>query len=106
MTEEAKAEDLVGDLREAFASRIRESARDLPAHQALQLADTLCSVWLDRLAGMRVTHRAKPPVDAERIAEDWARGLSVEEIVSKHRCSRATAYRSHPSKRKQAANTR
>lgn len=103
MAEDVKADEVVEDLRSAFMVAIRDALRELPAHHALQLADGLCTVWLDRLAGLRVTHGAKPAVDGEAITEDWRRGLSLREIVHKHRCSRATAYRHHPSKARQPA---
>lgn len=98
MAEETKAEEVAAELRDAFALRIRDAAPDLPAHQALQLADALCVVQTDVLAGRRVTYRARPPIDGEAITEDWRRGKSLDEIMRDHRCSRTTAYRLHPSK--------
>jgi len=98
MAEDVKANDLVDGLRNAFLASIRDTLRELPAHQALQLADGLCTVWLERLAGLRVTVSAKPAVDSEAITEDWRRGLTLREVMAKHRCSKATAYRHHPCK--------
>lgn len=96
MTTDTKAEELVDELRQAFEGQIRDSLRSLPPHMALQLADALCTVWLDTIAGLRISAKAKPKVDGEAIAEDWARGLSAVEIRHKHGCSRATAYNYHP----------
>lgn len=101
MAEDAKAEELIDDLRIAFTASIRAALREVPAHQALQLADGLCTVWLETLAGLRVTYSAKPQVDGAAITEDWRRGLSRREIIEKHRCSKATAYRYHPQKIKE-----
>lgn len=96
MADDVKANEMVAELRAAFAGSIREVLREVPAHQALQLADGLCAIWLDRLAGLRVTHPAKPAVDGAAIAEDWRRGSSLRQIMRDHRCSKATAYRYHP----------
>jgi len=96
MAKDATAEELVESLRAAFCETIRAALVALPAHEALQLADAVCTTWLDRLQGLRVTHRERPKIDAKALAEDWARGLSVTEIAHKHKCSRATAYRLHP----------
>ena len=98
MADDAKAEEMLGQLRDAFNARIRDTVRDLPPHQALQLADALCSVQIDLLAGMRVQYRAKPEFDAEAVIESWRRGKTVAEIMKAHGISRATAYRLHPTK--------
>lgn len=98
MADDAKAEEVLDQLRESFATRIRDVARDLPAHQALQLADSLCRVQLDLLAGMRVHYKAKPVVDGLAIAESWARGKSLREVMHDHGCSKVTAYKYHPTK--------
>lgn len=98
MADDAKAEEMLGQLRDAFSARIRDTVRDLPPHQALQLADALCSVQIDLLAGMRVQYRAKPEFDAEAVIESWRRGKTVAEIMKAHGISRATAYRLHPTK--------
>lgn len=99
MSDDVKADEMAARLAEAFASTIRTAVAGLPAHQALQLADTLCSVQLDVLAGLRVSYRAKPAVDAEAVTEDWRRGLPVQEITKRHGISRSAAYKLHPSKR-------
>lgn len=98
MADDAKAEEMLGQLRDAFNARIRDTVRDLPPHQALQLADALCSVQIDLLAGMRVHYKAKPAVDGEAIAEDWRRGKVLAEIMRDHDCSKVTAYKYHPVK--------
>jgi hypothetical protein len=98
MANDAKAEETISSVRDAFSSAIREAIADFPAHQALQLADRLCTVQLELLAGMRVTYRRAPDVDGEAIAEDWRRGLSIGEITLKHGVSRPTAYKYHPNK--------
>jgi hypothetical protein len=103
MRDEAKAEEMVDQLREAFAQNIRTAMTGLPAHQALQLADTLCAVQLELLAGLRVSYRAREPIDGEAIAESWRRGLSLREVIAAHGCSRPTAYKYHPGKRTKRA---
>ncbi len=99
MAEDVKAEELVTVLRESFEAKIRGALAWLPAHEALQLADALCAQQMDTLAGRRVTYKAARTVDAETIAEDWRRGLSLAEIIRKHRISRSAAYKHHPNKR-------
>ncbi len=103
MADDAKAEEMLDKLRDAFHSRIRTAVRELPAHQALQLADGLCAVQLDVLEGLRVSYKARPRVDAEAIAEDWRRGENLQDIMRKHDCSRATAYKFHPGTQKRRA---
>lgn len=98
MADDAKADDLVEQLRETFAASIRRAVADLPAHQALQLADTLCNVQLDVLAGLRVSYRAAPKVDGDAVAEDWMRGATLREIMRKHGITKPTAYKYHPTK--------
>lgn len=98
MTEDVKIDEMAAQLYEAFGKTIQQAVVGLPAHQALQLADTLCAVQLDVLAGLRVSYKAKPTVDGEAIAEDWRRGLTVQEITKKHGVSRSAAYKHHPSK--------
>ena len=102
MADDAKADDLVDQLRDSFATSIRKTVTDLPAHQALQLADSLCRVQLDVLAGLRVSYKAAPKVDGDAIAEDWMRGLSLREITQKHRITKPTAYKYHPNKARRA----
>lgn len=96
MSGDTKGDDVVEQLREAYATSIRAAVADLPAHQALQLADTLCSVQLEVLAGLRVSYKARRVWDGEAITEDWRRGLTLAEIMKKHECSRAAAYKYHP----------
>lgn len=98
MAEDAKADEMTGTLRSSFAESIRNGVPGIPAHHALQLADVLCTVQADVMAGLRVTYRAKPEIDGEAITEDWRRGLSIGEIVGKHKVSRSAAYKLHPSK--------
>lgn len=95
MADDAKAEEMIDRLRDTFAQRIRDSVADLPPQQALQLADALCYVQLEVLAGMRVHYRARA-IDGEAIAEDWRRGLTLQEITRKHAVSRSAAYKYHP----------
>lgn len=103
MADDAKAEEILDQLRDAFHARIRDAVRDLPAHHALQLADGLCAVQLDVLEGLRVSYKARPRVDADAIAEDWRRGENLQEIMRKHDCSRVTAYKYHPNKQQRRA---
>lgn len=98
MSDDAKADEMLEQLREAFAQNIRQAVTDLPAHQALQLADALCTVQLDVLAGLRVSYRAREPIDGAAIAEAWAQGRSLREVMDAHKCSKVTAYKYHPTK--------
>lgn len=105
MAEDVKADELVDQLRDSFNQKLRDEIKDLPAHQALQLADALALVQLDVLAGMRVSYKAAPKVDVGAVAADWMRGMSITELCQKHNISKATAYRLHPAggRRKQSA---
>ncbi len=105
MADDIKADELIDPLRDSYAKSIREMEPGIPAHSALQLADTLLTVQMDVLAGKRVSYKAKPAIDGEAIAESWRRGLPVEEVMRTHGCSRSAAYKHHPSKlmRKQAS---
>lgn len=96
MSGDTKGDEIVAQLRDAYADSIRSAVADLPAHQALQLADTLCSVQLEVLAGLRVTYKVRPSWDGDAIKEDWRRGLTLAEIMKKHECSRTAAYKYHP----------
>lgn len=98
MSDDAKADELVDKLRDAFARNLRTAVADLPAHQALQLADALCAVQLDVLAGLRVSYRSRDPIDGAAIAEAWARGKTLRDITSEFKVSKPTAYKYHPAK--------
>ncbi len=98
MSDDAKADEMVDQLREAFARNLCTAMAGLPAHQALQLADTLCAVQLDVLAGLRVSYRARDPIDGAAIAEAWAQGKALREIMRDFKCSKVTAYKYHPTK--------
>lgn len=102
MADDAKADEMLDQLRDSFARQIRQVAIDLPPHQALQLADALCAVQLEVLAGLRVLYRAPPKVDGESITEAWRRGRSLSEITREFKVSKVTAYKYHPDKRRQA----
>jgi len=102
VTTEAKAEEMIEVLRGAFVATIATSLSTLPPHDALKLASSLCTTWLETLRGLRVTHRAKPPIDPAAVAEDWLAGTPPAEIQRKHQCSLATAYRYHPARRNAA----
>lgn len=103
MADDAKAEEFLDQLRDSFARNIRTAVADLPPHQALQLADALCAVQLDVLAGLRVSYKARPHVDGEAIAEDWRRGRVLAEIMRDHSCSKVTAYKYHPNRQPRRA---
>ncbi len=98
MADDAKADEMLDQLRDSFARQIRQAVVTLPPHQALQLADALCTVQMDVLAGLRVHYRARAVVDGESIAEDWRRGKSLAEIMHDHKVSRSAAYKFHPNK--------
>jgi hypothetical protein len=104
MSDDAKADELIDQLRDAFARNLRTAVADLPAHQALQLADALCAVQLDVLAGLRVSYRSRDPIDGDAIADAWAQGKQLREIMREHKCSKATAYNYHPTKNKRVVN--
>lgn len=106
MAEDVKADELVDQLRDEFNRKLRAEVSDLPAHQALQLADALAIVQLDVCAGLRVTYKAPPKFDADAVAEDWARGLSIGEITRKHKITKPTAYKHHPGKPRKAGRGR
>lgn len=99
MADDVKADDFTDELRRRFAQSISRGVGGIPAHHALQLADVLCMVQADVLAGKRVTFKVQPECDGEAIAEDWHCGLSLAEIMRKHGISKATAYRHHPNRR-------
>lgn len=99
MSERVRADDVVSQLRDAFAKGIAEILVGTPPSHALQAADHLCGIWRTVLAGVDVAMPARPKVDGPGIAEDWHRGLSVVEITLKHACSRRTAYNYHPNRR-------
>lgn len=98
MANDAKAEEILDQVRDAFALSIRQALAEVPAHRALQVADHLCRVQCAVLAGLRVSYRKSAEVDGAAIADSWARGLSLGEVTERHGCSRATAYRFHPNK--------
>lgn len=93
---DAKADELLDQLRDEFTRQIRQAIAELPGHQALQMADALCRIQLEVMSGLRVSYRKQSGPDGDAISEDWANGLSPAEIQRKHRVSRATAYRYHP----------
>lgn len=103
MTDKVKAIELLEPMRELFAEQIRKTLAGTPGHEAFQCADALCRVWLEELRGLLVDGGAVRAIDHDAIAADWSAGRSVEEIISRHGCSRATAYNHHPSKRRRAA---
>ena len=98
MAIDAKAEEMLDEIRDAFAAAIRQAMTGVPAYQALQLADHLCGVQLEVLAGLRISYRAAPKIDAEAIAEDWRMGMKAPEIMRRHNCSKAAVYKYHPAK--------
>jgi len=98
MAEDIKADDLLDQLRDSYVASIRAAEPGIPAHSALQIADMLVRVQLDVFAGKRVRYRSKAEFNGAAVAEDWARGLPVQEIMRKHGCSRSAAYKHHPSR--------
>lgn len=96
MAEDVKADDYLEQLRDQFTTQIRDALRDLPPHEAFQLADGLCTVQLNLLAGLRVSYKAAARVDGQAVAEDWRKGLTLKEVMQKHGISRTHAYRLHP----------
>ena len=106
MSDDVKADEVATQLYEAFGKTIQQAVAGLPAHQALQLADTLCAVQQDVLAGLRVTYRAREPIDGAAIGEAWARGASLREIMRDFGCSKVTAYKYHPAKARKRVSAR
>ena len=98
MADDIKADELVDQLRDSYAASIRSAEPGIPAHTAFQLADILVSVQLDLMAGKRVSYRARAEVNGDAIAEEWRRGVPIQEIMQTYRCSRSTAYKYHPSR--------
>jgi hypothetical protein len=80
MADDIKVDELVDQIRESYAASIRIAEPGIPAHAALQLADTLVAVQMD-----------------------WRRGKPLQEIMRDHGCSRAAAYKYHPSKMQRRA---
>lgn len=105
MPEDIRAEDMVEQLRTSFAERIRGVVSDLPAHQALQLADALCAVQCELLAGMRIAYRASQAVDGQAIAEAWRQGKPLAEIRREFGISKSTAYKHHPNRNAKRVRT-
>lgn len=103
MADDVKADDLVDQLRDQFSTQIRNTFRDVPAVEALQLAATLCDVQREMLAGLRVTYKARPAIDGDAITESWRRGLTLKDIMKAHGCSRAAAYKYHPNQQERPA---
>lgn len=95
MSIDVKADDVVQELRVAFAASIRELLTGTPSATAFQAADALCEVWKETLAGMRVNMPAER-VDPVAIAADWRAGRPLAEVMARNSCSRTTAYRYHP----------
>lgn len=95
-----KIEEETEALRAEFAKALHFAISGLPSAQAFQAADHLCVILQSHLSGHRVTFPAQPKYDGDAIAEDWRSGLSIDAIMQKHGCSRATAYQHHPTKRK------
>ena len=100
MSIDMKADDVVNELRAAFAAGIRDTITGVPAAQALQAADALCELWKVTLAGMRITMPTLK-FDADAVRADWVAGLSVVEIMRRHGCSRSSAYQYHPRRMKE-----
>ncbi|MBN4937319.1 hypothetical protein JY409_04585 [Stenotrophomonas maltophilia] len=98
MAEDIKADELLDQLRESYVASIRAAEPGIPAHAALQIADMLVTVQMDVFAGKRVRYRSKAEFNGAAIAEDWARGMPVQEIMRKHNCSRSAAYKYHPAR--------
>lgn len=96
MADDVRAEEFREQLRETFAARIRSAAPDLPPAQALQLADALVTTQMDVLAAKRVTYRSPEPTGGSEITDSWNEGMKIGEIMARHSCSKATAYRWHP----------
>lgn len=102
MADDIKADELIDQLRDSYASSIRSAEPGIPAHAAFQLADILVTVQMDVMAGKRVSYRARAEVNGDAIAEEWRRGVPVQEIMRTYRCSRSTAYKYHPARMKLA----
>ncbi len=99
-----KIEEEAEALRAVLARAVHFVMSGVPAHQGLQAADRVLIELCQHFAGARVTFPAAPKYDGAAIAADWAAGLSLEEIMRKHDCSRSTAYGYHPNgKGKRAA---
>lgn len=98
MSERTKAEDHLDELRRAFQRGICEVLTGTPPAHAFQAADKLCEIWKELLAGCVVSMPALPRYNTDAITADWHVGLSIDQIVEKHQCSRKTAYRYHPAK--------
>ncbi len=98
MADDVKADDYTDALRKRFAQSISKGVAGIPAHHALQLADVLCTVQADVLAGKRVSFKAAAKVDGDGITDAWQRGLSLGEVMRQFQVSQSTAYKYHPNR--------
>lgn len=86
-------EEMIDQLRAAYAAQISTVMRELPAHMALQLADDLCRVQVETLAGLRIAYRPARKVDEEAVISSWRRGSAIPSLMREFDISRATVYR-------------
>ncbi|TWG93592.1 hypothetical protein L599_001200000520 [Luteimonas sp. J16] len=98
MAKDANADELVDQLRDQFNKQIQDTIRGLPPYQSLQLADSLCRIQLDVLAGTRVLFKAKRKVDREAVIEAWRKGATIETLMRDFNISQSYAYEILPAK--------
>jgi hypothetical protein len=106
MSDDAHLDEVMDQLETAFGVVIRDCFGSLPPMLARYTATRLCETLRDELRGMRVTVPARNRVDAEAILRDWRDGLGLHQVMERNACSRATAYRYHPSRYPQAADSK
>lgn len=101
MSDDAHVHEVVQQLQEAFGEVLRDCFSSLQPSLAHYASVRLCEALQAELRGMRVTVPAGR-LDHEAITADWSAGLGIGEIMQRHGCSRASAYRYHPSRRSAA----
>lgn len=99
MTERVRVEQVAAQIQVEFTRTIREVVRPLSPALAMQVSDRLFETMKQLLAGLDVAFPSPARIDCDAIEADWRKGLGIGDIVAKHRCSKATAYRNHPKNR-------
>lgn len=99
MAHNLKAEELSEEVRDLFSKVIQRHLSEINRYCASRLADALWLATCQELAGMRVTFKAARAFSPEAITASWRNGLSAKQVMAKHKVSKTTAYKYHPSKR-------
>ena len=99
MSDDAHVDEVVDQVKAAFAEIIRDCfGEKSPPTLSQYVAARLCESWISELRGMRVSVPSSQRGRREAIASDWVAGFGLLEVMLRNNCSRATAYRYHPSR--------